>query len=232
MGHHLNFNLIAMALYCTYLTNKFGFLLKRATSPEQKMALRMRYAQLILARLNISVIVNNRQKLPAQGQFLLVSNHRSIVDPLLVEIALQETQIKGHWIAKKELYNSLFFGLFTRNAGSILLDRGAKEMAGFFKDVKAAVKEGHSVFVFPEGTRNKENTALTEFKEGSRIIALKNRLDILPVYIKTNANDVLKEAINKRTKGLEIVVEIGDVIDYKNKTPLDKSYRDMFAIGG
>ncbi len=219
-----------MALYCTYLTNKFGFLLKRASSPEQKMALRLQYAQTILARLNISVVVNNRQKLPADGQYLLVSNHRSIVDPLLVEIALQDTQIKGHWIAKKELYNSFFFGLFTRNAGSILLDRGAKEMAGFFKDVKAAVKEGHSVFVFPEGTRNKENTALTEFKEGSRIIALKNRLDILPVYIKTNANDVLKEAINKRTKGLEIVVEIGDVIDYKNKTPLDKSYREMFSI--
>ena len=70
-------------------------------------------------------------------------------------------------------------------------------MAPFFKDTKAVVKEGHSIYIFPEGTRNKENTPLSSFKEGARIIALKNRLPILPVYIRSNANEILKDAITK-----------------------------------
>ena len=73
-------------------------------------------------------------------------------------------------------------------------------MSSFFKDTKKIVKEGHSIYIFPEGTRNRENTPLSTFKEGSRIIALKNRLEILPVYIKSNANEILKEAIVNRTK--------------------------------
>ena len=226
----MNFKLITIALYVTYLTNKFGLLLRIAKSSEEKMDLRMVYAQRILKRLKIDVVVNHKDRLPEDGQYLLVSNHRSFVDPLLVEIALKDTKIKGHWIAKKELYNSFLCGLFTRNAGSILLDRDSKEMSSFFKDVKSVVSEGHSIFVFPEGTRNTGDTALTEFKEGSRIIALKNRLDILPVYIRTNANAVLKEAIYTRRKNLEVVVEVGELIQYKNKTNLHESYRTTFGI--
>jgi 1-acyl-sn-glycerol-3-phosphate acyltransferase len=130
----------------------------------------------------------------------------------------------------KELYNSFFFGLFTRNAGSILLDRESKNMAPFFKDIKEVVKDGDSIYIFPEGTRNKENTPLSSFKEGARVIALKNRLPILPVYIRTNANDVLKEAINSREKELTIEIEIGDMIEYKDKTPLEENYRNIFKL--
>lgn len=121
--------------------------------------------------------------------------------------------------------------MFTRNAGSILLDREAKNMSPFFKRLKEVSAEGTSIFIFPEGTRNKEDTALSSFKEGARIIALKNRLPILPVYIRSNANEILKEAINKRDKKLIIDIEIGTIIDYKDKTPLEENYRNIFNLG-
>jgi len=219
---------ISMAFYATYLTNKYGFKLKKAKTSQERISLRLEYAHLILNKLNISVDVINKEKLPLDGQYLLVSNHRSIIDPLIVETALQDSKVDGFWVAKKELYNSFFFGTFTRNAGSILLDREASNMAPFFKDTKKIVKEGHSIFIFPEGTRNKENTPLSSFKEGSRIIALKNRLPILPVHIKSNANEILKEAILYRPKGLKIEIEIGDLIDYKDKTSLEENYRKQF----
>jgi len=106
---------------------------------------------------------------------------------------------------------------FLRNAGSIFLDR-------------EVVKNGSSIYIFPEGTRNKGNTSLSSFKEGARVIALKNRLPILPVYIKTNANKVLKEAINKRDEELTIDIEVGDLIDYKDKTSLEENYRKIFNL--
>jgi len=226
----LNLKLISMAFYATYLTNKFGFLLKNEKNKEKKMLLRTEYSKTLFNKLKLNVNVINKEKLPEDGKYLLISNHRSIVDPLIIETALKDTKIRGFWIAKKELYNSFFFGMFTRNAGSILLDREAKNMAPFFKDIKEVVKDDNSIYIFPEGTRNKENTPLSSFKEGARVIALKNRLPILPVYIKTNANEVLKEAINKRDEQLNIDIEIGDLIDYKDKTSLEENYRKIFNL--
>lgn len=219
-----------MAFYATYITNKFGIKLKKAKNAEERIALRMQYATTILKKLNITIKVLNKEKIPEDGKFLLISNHRSIIDPLIVELALKDSKIDGFWVAKKELYNSFFFGNMTRNAGSILLDREASNMSSFFKDTKEIVKQGHSIFVFPEGTRYKGESSMGTFKDGSKIIALKNRLPILPVFIKSNAHAVLKEAIEKRTKDLIIEIEIGDIIDYKDKTPLEENYKRIFDL--
>jgi 1-acyl-sn-glycerol-3-phosphate acyltransferase len=226
----LNLKKIKMAIYAMYLTNKYGIKLKKTKTSKEKMDLRLNYSEELLSKLNIKVQIENKDKIPTQGQYLLISNHRSIIDPLIIEQTLKNSDIKGYWVAKKELYNSSFFGTFTRNAGTILLDRESNNMSSFFKKTKEVVKNNHSIFIFPEGTRNKENTPISSFKEGSRIIALKNRLDILPVYIKSNANDVLKEAIEKRTENLIIEIKIGDIISYKDKIPLEENYKKQFSL--
>ncbi len=196
----------------------------------EKKKLRLAYSKAQLDVLNIEIKVENAEKLPKEGQYLLVSNHRTIIDPPIIEIALEDTKIFGLWVSKKELYNSFFFGLFVRNAGSVLLDREKSQMSGFFSDIKKGVKEGSSIFIFPEGTRNKTDAPLTPFKEGSRIIALKNRLPMLPVYIKGNAAQVLKDAINDSSEKREITIVIGDLIDYKEKTDLETVYRERFSL--
>jgi 1-acyl-sn-glycerol-3-phosphate acyltransferase len=230
-GLLLGFNRILMALYATLLTNWYGLKLKRARAAEEKKRLRIEYSRKLLSALHIDVAVKGAEKLPQTGCFLLVANHRSVIDPLIVELALEATELFGLWVSKKELYKSFFFGLFTRNAGCILLDREAAQMSGFFKEVKAGVAEGHSVFLFPEGTRNKTQSALSVFKEGARVIALKNRLPILPLYIRTNANDVLEAALSEPKRPRQITVEVGDLIDYKDRSVgLEEAYRKMFGL--
>jgi len=227
----LTLNQIKSALYALYLTNKFGIKLRKTTNAAETTRLRLEYAETLLSRLNISVETLAADKLEQGGQYLIVSNHRSIIDPLIIEIALKNKAINSLWIAKKELYNSFFFGAFTRNAGTILLDRDSKQMGAFFKDIKQSVAQGYSISVFPEGTRNKENTPLTEFKDGSQIIAMKNRLPILPVFIKTNANAVLMDAIKNNTTGLKVTIQIGDLIDYKDRSKtLEESYKQQFDL--
>jgi 1-acyl-sn-glycerol-3-phosphate acyltransferase len=220
-----------MAIYATYLTNYYGFKLKKTNSSKDKKQLRIAYARQLLDKLNIKVSVINKDRLPQDGQFLLVSNHRSVIDPLIVEIAVQETGLYGHWISKKELYNSFFFGTFVRNGGTILLDRDSSQMGEFFLDIKKCVQAGDSIFIFPEGTRNKAGTELGEFKEGSRIIAVKNRLPILPVFIRTQANDVLMSSLKDEKKQRTVEIVIGDVIDYKDKSmTLEEAYKKQFEI--
>jgi len=223
-------NAIKQAIYGLYLTNSFGLRLKYTNDPMEKKRLRHAYSVAQLEALNVTVKIENKEKLPLEGQYVVVSNHRSIIDPPIVEVTFQDTEIFGPWISKKELYNSFFFGLFVRHAGSILLDREKSQMSGFFADIKEAVKRGESIFIFPEGTRNKTDKPLTSFKEGTRIIALKNRLPILPLYIQTNANEVLAKALKDKNLKQEVTVVVGDLIDYKDKKNLEEAYREMFDL--
>ena len=227
----MTLNQIKKAVYALYLTNKFGLKLRGERSADETTQFRLEYAETLLSRLNISVDVEGVEKVVKGGQYLIVSNHRSIIDPLIVEIALKHKGINSLWIAKKELYNSFFFGMFTRNAGTVLLDRESRKMSSFFTDIKNKVGNDYSISVFAEGTRNKSDQTLTEFKEGSQIIAMKNRLPILPVFIKTNANKVLGESLRNNTKDLTIRISIGDVIDYKDRSKtLQDLYKSRFNL--
>ena len=227
----MTLNQIKTALYALILTNKYGLKLKKVSNPEELTRLRLEYSEVLLSKLNIGVEVIGKEKIGQGGQYLILSNHRSIIDPLIVEIAFKNKGIYSLWIAKKELFNSFFFGVFTRNSGSILLDRESSQMSSFFNDIKASVLQGYSISVFPEGSRNKENTPLAEFKKGSQIIAVKNKLQILPVFIKTNTNEVLMESIKHNTRDLKVTIEIGDLIDYKDRSrTLEEAYRHQFNL--
>ena len=220
-----------MAIYATYITNDYGFKLKKAQTSTEKKLLRTEYSSVLLAKLKLDIKVTNPQKIPKDGQFLLLCNHRSVIDPLIIEIATQKSNIFGHWISKKELYNSFFFGTFVQNAGTILLDRDASQMGGFFADIKECVKKGDSIYIFPEGTRNKTDKDITEFKDGSRIIAVKNRLNFLPVFIRTNTNDQLMSSLKDGKEHRIIEVEFGDIIEYKDRSiPLQEAYKKQFNL--
>ena len=226
----MTFRKIELAIYSLLLTNWYGFKLRGVTNPQKIKKTRFNYAKTLLEKLKISVEVKNYEHLVDGKQYLILSNHRGIIDPLILEMALEKTDIFGYWIAKKELYNSPFFGMFVRNAGALLLDREQKQMSNFFADVKQKVKEGSSIFIFPEGTRNKGEEPLIEFKEGFRIIALKNRLPILPVYIRTRTDKALGSALDGRKEELTITIEIGEEIDYKSKENIQELYKEMFRL--
>jgi len=104
-------------------------------------------------------------------------------------------------------------------------------MSNFFADIKESVKEGASIYIFPEGTRNKSEKALGEFLGGAQLIAVKNRLPIVPVFIRTNVNEVLKSALQNPNKSYTIEVEAGDVMDYKDrKESLERRYKATFDL--
>lgn len=229
----MTFNQIKMALLATCITNYYGYKLTRVKTSLEKKKIRTEYSLKILTLLKLEVKVLNPEKIPQDGQYLLVSNHRSVIDPLIIEVVMQHSSLFGHWISKKELYNSLVFGLFVRNAGTILLDRKKSQMSGFFADIKSAVKSGDSIYIFPEGTRNKSENELSKFKDGSQLIALKNRLDILPLYIKTNADKTVINSLRDGKSTRVIEVQIGDIISYKEKSKtLYQSYCEQFNIIG
>jgi 1-acyl-sn-glycerol-3-phosphate acyltransferase len=121
---------------------------------------------------------------------MFVMNHQGIVDIVAME-ALQNNHLR--WVAKKELFDALWFGNLLRHAEMISLDRSSKAgLIKLLKDVKASREVLHRpVAIFPEGTRAKEQ-ALLPFKQGTKMIANKLGLKVQPVII-TGSKWVLNE---------------------------------------
>ena len=225
----MTFNKIKQLTYAFFLTNRYGLKLTKVLNPIGKKQLRLEYSQKLLSKLNLRVRVENSEKLPFDGQYLLFCNHRSIIDPLVIDMALKDSKIFGLWVSKKELYDSLFFGMAVRNGGCVRVDREENNMSLFFSDIKNGLAEGSSIFIFPEGTRNKTSKDILEFKNGFRAIALKNKLPMLPVYVKTDTDAVLRNTLRSSREEQVITLVIGDTIDYKSKDPVS-DYRSIFGI--
>jgi len=121
---------------------------------------------------------------------MFVMNHQGIVDIVAME-ALQNNHLR--WVAKKELFDALWFGNLLRHGEMISLDRSSKVgLIKLLKDVKASREVLHRpVAIFPEGTRAKDQ-ALLPFKQGTKMIATKLKLKVQPVVI-TGSKWVLNE---------------------------------------
>ena len=121
---------------------------------------------------------------------MYVLNHQGIIDIVGFE-ALQGNHVR--WVAKKELFDALWFGNLLRYGDMISLDRGNKiGLIKLLKDVKKTLKEtNRAVAIFPEGTRAKEQNLLP-FKQGTNLIAKKLALKVQPIVI-TGSKWVLNE---------------------------------------
>jgi len=121
---------------------------------------------------------------------MYVMNHQGVVDIVAME-ALQNNHLR--WVAKKELFDALWFGNLLRHGEMISLDRSNKAgLIKLIKDVKESKEVKHRpVAIFPEGTRSKEQPLLS-FKLGTKMIANKLGLKVQPVII-TGSKWVLNE---------------------------------------
>lgn len=122
----------------------------------------------------------NLKKIETKG-CILAPNHISAIDPVFVVI----TRFWGRRMvtfAKKELFEiNGFLSWFFRCAGAVCV-RGTKEELGIIDDTVAFCKEGGTLLIFPEGTREKEGTFLP-LKSGLFLIAAQAAVDVIPVRI-------------------------------------------------
>jgi len=121
---------------------------------------------------------------------MYIMNHQGIVDIIGLE-ALQNNHLR--WVAKKELFDTPWFGNLLSHGEMISLDRGNKTgLIKLIKDVKESKEVFHRpVAIFPEGTRT-DKQVLLPFKQGTDIIAKKLELHVQPVVI-TGSKWVLNE---------------------------------------
>jgi len=123
--------------------------------------------------------IKGRKNMP-KGKAILSCNHRSNWD---IALYVLNTPRKTNILAKKELFKNKLFGAILRNFGAISIDREANDINAIKKCFKV-LKEDEKLFVFPEGTRLKnEEDILGEIKSGMTMIAIKTKTPIVPMWI-------------------------------------------------
>ena len=136
--------------------------------------------------------VKTRNKLAVKPKkaYVYVCNHSSYLDAIAVVLA-----IPGSFkpLGKIEMVKVPVFGLIYRKV-VVLIDRASKESrARSVEELKAGLAKGQSILVFPEGTMNQSNKALTDFYDGAFRLAIETCTPIVPMVI-VNARNLFPRA--------------------------------------
>ncbi|MDO4325606.1 MAG: lysophospholipid acyltransferase family protein [bacterium] len=184
--------------------------------------------RLILKLAGVRVTVRGAENIPADRAVLFVGNHRSYFD-----ILVGYTTVPGlmGFVAKKEMEKIPSLSKWMKNVNCLFLDR--KNVKEGLKTILVGieqVKKGISVWIFPEGTRNRgEVLEMLPFKEGSLKIAEKSGCYVIPVAI-TGTAEIFEKQF-PRIKKSHVIVEYGKPIDLKALEPQQRKFAGAYVRG-
>lgn len=122
----------------------------------------------------------NKNYIPKKGPVIIAGNHIHLFDQCL---PILSTKRMIHYMAKREYFDGKLAWFF-KSSGCISVDRQNKENAKIAVNTATnLLKEGYAVGIFPEGTRNKTNDLLLNFKIGAVKMAKETNATIVPFII-------------------------------------------------
>lgn len=118
------------------------------------------------------------ERLPAQGGGLLLINHESFLDPLMVGLPLRRPI---SYLARDSLFKVPFVGWMLRNTFVMPINREAASTSSLREAIRR-LQHGFLVGIFPEGTRS-ETGEIGELKPGFLALMRRAKVPIYPVGI-------------------------------------------------
>ena len=123
---------------------------------------------------------NKAAKKRIRGRAVLVSNHVTFHDPVLLHCFMWYRRLR--FLAGEDLYRTPKLNFFFSHILCIKVERNNFNFSSF-KEVVKELKAGHVVGVFPEGHIERESETPVSFKSGAVMMALMADAPIVPVYI-------------------------------------------------
>lgn len=160
-----------------------------------------------------TVTVHGQEKIPKDATVLFVSNHQSNFD---IAIFLGCIPKEVGFVTKIELSKAPLLNRWMKMTYCIFMDR--QDIRQSMETILAGIqylKEGHSLVIFPEGTRSKSDQ-MGAWKAGSFKLATKSNVPIVPVTI--NGSYKIMEANHNRICPSHVEVTIHDPIPTEGLT--------------
>lgn len=133
---------------------------------------------LIIFKLFFRLKVTGQQNIPQDGPFIIVANHSSLLDPIILGVSIKPKII---FVAAAYLFEIHWLGYLLRKANSIPVQR-----ENDIKAIKQSLKilqRGGVLGIFPEGGVDRQKDDLP-IKAGAAYLATKIGVPIVPIRIK------------------------------------------------
>ena len=175
------------------------------------------WARTILFCARIPVKVLHPERLAEGRSFVVVANHESFSDILVL---LARLPLSVRFLTKKSVFRVPVLGWSIRAAGFVPVDRGNR--ARSLATVEAALallKSGRSLVVFPEETRARTDELLP-FKSGAALLAVRSGFPLLPIGIAGT-----RRALPRGTLAISsgpVAMAIGRPIDVAGRSARDR----------
>ncbi len=122
--------------------------------------------------------MHHRDRVPVHGPVILVSNHQSFMDPVIVSVGLQR---EASYMARDSLFHQPMFKRLIESLNAYPVKRNTADI-GAIKESLRRLKQGQCVVLFPEGTRTPDGR-IGPMLPGLGAIARKARVPIVPTLI-------------------------------------------------
>ncbi len=109
--------------------------------------------------------------------YIIVGNHYSLFDVVFAGIA---TTKPVHFMAKKDLFKKGLMKKFVLKCQCIPVNRDGTDVKAIMQAMKY-LKNGESIAIYPEGTRNRTKEVFLPFKSGAAALSVKTKTPIVPV---------------------------------------------------
>jgi len=126
------------------------------------------------------------ENVPSEGPLILVSNHVSNWDPVMIGCAMKRQVC---YMAKAELFNVPVLGKVLPWLGVFPIKRGQSDIAAL-RTALEILNNGSVLGMFPEGTRS-QTGEMQKFKSGVAMLVYKAKCPIVPIAL-INSKDVFK----------------------------------------
>jgi 1-acyl-sn-glycerol-3-phosphate acyltransferase len=163
----------------------------------------------------------HRERFPATGGFLLLSNHQSFLDPPLVGMFVPR---RINYLARDTLFKNKAFAWFIRSLDAIPIDRDGLGIGGL-KETLKRLKRGEIVLLFPEGTRSADGE-LQPLKPGFSALVDRANVPIVPIALDGAHAAFPRDA--KLPRPAKIALVVGEPIPAATARAMDD--RDLVAL--
>ena len=136
------------------------------------------WLSMALMTLGFSLRSEGRQRVPRTGPVLLIANHQSFLDPILVGLCSRRHLC---FLARKSLFRVPVLAWFIRTLGAVPIDQESIGKEGI-RVVLNQLRAGRAVVVFPEGTRTLDG-AIRPLRPGIHLLIKRTQAPIVPVGI-------------------------------------------------
>lgn len=122
--------------------------------------------------------VEGKENVPAQGGFVIASNHISYLDPMVIPVTCPR---RIGFVARESLFKVPVVGFIIHHLGAIPIRRGSSDIRALKNSINL-LKSGKPMVIFPEGTRIAANRN-KRVQPGVGMIVVKAGVAVVPTYI-------------------------------------------------